>query len=771
MTDRLRLSFGSGARRTARALTASALGVLPLIELFKDARWVYDVWLTMLVVIVPGLMLRLWQRPKVWHIWVGLALLVPWLTARFAKQHAFGGFLPTRGTWHDIDALMSEVRRTTDNGVAPVHASPAIVFLLALVLGLLAAFIDLVAVVARRPALAGVPLLVIYTVSGAVPRHPVSWLLFLAGGGAFLLLLSLDAADTVREWGRVIPRLGETRAAAGLSVSGPRIAVLALAVAVLLPLVAPSRPTNLIADALHNGTSHGGKGTGFGAASGVSLDPFAALKGDLQRTKPVNLFTVTVDPRTTVVPFYLRANVLANYSEAGWSAEGHGDTLNLVATTFDTVPPTDPTLITSHFAARVKISGLSDNPPVFERPSAVSGLDTNATWSRSDMLLLGVRVHRDDEIVEQIDQPAPTVEQLSTAPTGETDPQELARWLRVPTSMPAEVRDLVGRVTTSKTTQYDKARALSDYFTDPSNGFTYRLETKAGDSGSDLVDFLNNKAGYCQQFAAAMGIMLRMAGVPSRVVLGYTHANPDSNGVFTVTTTNAHAWVEAYFDGLGWIPFDPTPIAGAAGGATTSLAWAPHATFNTGPSSTATASNPSKPTVEASGNASGASSANRGSGSGPGFSWQLLVVVIVLIMLLIVASVPAALRWRRRRGRLRAARRGDPDPLWAELSDTAIDLGYVWSDARTPRQVVGWLAPQVRGEPATSLRTLASAIESSRYAPSAADLRSQLLVTDLRAVEGQLRQRRSTSTRIRSRLLPASLGLRLRLPRRGRRER
>ena len=93
---------------------------------------------------------------------------------------------------------------------------------------------------------------------------------------------------------------------------------------------------------------------------------------------------------------------------------------------------------------------------------------------------------------------------------------------------------------------------------------------------TQLVDFLQNKVGYCQQYAAAMGVMLRLAGVPARVVLGYTHSVPDASGTFTVTTNDAHAWVEAYFAGVGWVPFDPTPLAGISGGAASDLAWAPH---------------------------------------------------------------------------------------------------------------------------------------------------------------------------------------------------
>ncbi len=76
-----------------------------------------------------------------------------------------------------------------------------------------------------------------------------------------------------------------------------------------------------------------------------------------------------------------------------------------------------------------------------------------------------------------------------------------------------------------------------------------------------LVDFLfGSKRGYCQHFAGAMTVMLRTLGIPSRVAVGYTggHYDADSNQ-WLVMDRDAHAWVEVWFPGYGWLPFDPTP--------------------------------------------------------------------------------------------------------------------------------------------------------------------------------------------------------------------
>ncbi|MDP9094143.1 MAG: DUF3488 and transglutaminase-like domain-containing protein [Actinomycetota bacterium] len=744
----------SGGQRTIRAMVATALGLVPLVALFTDVRWLVQACAAVVIVSGTAAMMRYWYRPRSWQPVLGTVLLVPWLTWRFAPDHAFGGVIPSRASLRDMSDLLTQVRHTTSSAVAPVHADHSITFVLAAVAGLLALFTDIVAVVGRRPALAGVPFLVIFTVSGAVTRHPVSWILFAVAAAGFLLLLSVDARDEVHDWGRIIPRQGETRTSAALGVSGPRIAAVAIVVAVLIPFAVPSRTSNLIANAFHSSGSSD-RGTAGIGTGGVSLDPFAALSGELQRTKPVDLFSVSVD-QSSAMPYYLRANVLATFTNSGWTVDTHGAQESVSTTSFDTDPSTADQSSTS-FTALITVIGLSDNPPVFARPIQLRGVDASTAWSRGDQLLVGSTVRRGEVISELVGQPNPSIADL-TASSG-AYPDSVRPDEQVPAGIPRTVRNLVAQITAGATSAYGRARALSDFFTQPANGFTYNLQTKAGDSGSALVDFLTNRVGFCQQYAAAMGIMLRIAGIPSRVVLGYTHPPPDQTGTFTVTSSNAHAWDEAFFAGVGWIPFDPTPITVEPGGATTDLLWAPHPAAGANPLDTLpnphqTSSVPTSAPAKAQ---SGGANAHFAKSDAQTMPWSLVWTLVAALALGALAAAPGTIRWRRRRRRLRAARRGDPDPLWTELSDTATDLGYVWSSARTPRQVAGWLTAEVGSAAALSLQTLAAAVEHARYAPDGLETAPPAPVALLKDVEAHLRSHRSAAARLRSRVLPASV--------------
>ena len=111
---------------------------------------------------------------------------------------------------------------------------------------------------------------------------------------------------------------------------------------------------------------------------------------------------------------------------------------------------------------------------------------------------------------------------------------------------------------------YEAVLALEAWFRQK-GGFRY-VEQPPDVAGPPLVSFVTlTKQGYCQHYAGAMAVMLRMLGIPARVAVGFTSGTYDGKR-WTVTDHDAHAWVEVWFRGHGWVPFDPTPGRGTFGG-------------------------------------------------------------------------------------------------------------------------------------------------------------------------------------------------------------
>jgi hypothetical protein len=115
-------------------------------------------------------------------------------------------------------------------------------------------------------------------------------------------------------------------------------------------------------------------------------------------------------------------------------------------------------------------------------------------------------------------------------------------------------------------TPYGAAVAIETWLRS-TGGFTYDESPPQPAGLPPLAHFVaEGKRGYCQHFAGAMALMLRMLGIPARVAAGFTSGTREDGG-WTVTDHNAHAWVEVWFPGFGWLAFDPTPGRGELAGA------------------------------------------------------------------------------------------------------------------------------------------------------------------------------------------------------------
>jgi protein-glutamine gamma-glutamyltransferase len=125
------------------------------------------------------------------------------------------------------------------------------------------------------------------------------------------------------------------------------------------------------------------------------------------------------------------------------------------------------------------------------------------------------------------------------------------------------VAALARRLAAGATSQWEVIARVHHYLLD---GDRFRYTTNLPPAGPfPLVDFLlRDRVGDCQHFASAAALLLRLAGVPSRVVVGFATGVPQPGGRYTVRDVDAHAWIEVYFQGYGWVAFNPTPPAAQA---------------------------------------------------------------------------------------------------------------------------------------------------------------------------------------------------------------
>ncbi|GEM01920.1 Transglutaminase-like enzyme, putative cysteine protease [Halolactibacillus halophilus] len=132
-------------------------------------------------------------------------------------------------------------------------------------------------------------------------------------------------------------------------------------------------------------------------------------------------------------------------------------------------------------------------------------------------------------------------------------------YTQLPNRLPDRVRQLADEIKGEETNPYRIAQRMERYF--KQGDFRYQTtEVKQPEAGEDYVDqfLFVSQAGYCDNFSTSMVVMLRSVGIPARWAKGFNTGTENSEGYYEVRQNNAHSWVEVYFDGVGWLPFEPT---------------------------------------------------------------------------------------------------------------------------------------------------------------------------------------------------------------------
>ncbi|MGB9377307.1 MAG: DUF3488 and transglutaminase-like domain-containing protein [Mycobacteriales bacterium] len=762
----------NGRRRLTLACgVATLLACAPLAPLFDSFRWLSLALLSVGVVTASALISRAVRIPAPLVPLVNLAALALLVSAAFGGKTHFFGVVPTSATAARIGDQINAAFTDIVQLAVPVPARRGLLLLIVLGVGLVAILVDALAVTLGRASLAGLPMLAMFAVPVAVVRDGLGWLPFAVAASGYLVLLLSEGRERASRWGRPFAGASSGQVwrpdpleGAPMAAVGRRIGAVAIGFAVLLPALVPFIHTGGL------GGIGGGDGNGPGAGTGAAqaLNPITQLRGQLRRNQPVELLRVkTNDPE----PFYLRVTTLDTFTRSGWQQDPFSSSKARRTASGLPRPGIGDSVPTQKISTQIDVRGLDDSQylPVYAEPSKV---DVRGDWryDRPSGTVFSNRTNTRDLSYKftsvTLDQSNPAlVDLLKSAPDAAADLQTKYGLGEVPRE--PEIARRVANIVRGKTSAYDKTLAIYAYFRNPANGFTYTTSTEPGNSGSALVDFLDNKRGYCEQYASAMAAMARYAGVPARVAIGYTKG-VQKRGYWSVTTNDAHAWVEIYFQNVGWVPWDPTPLSGV--GRATAL------TYTSPPAPVGSTSPGASPVPGASSSLTAAQRQQRENlglrGVGPDVDgaavpppppprdytgWWLLVLGLGLVAL--VTPMSARVWLRRRRWRRVAADdpRAAAHAAWDEVLAVAHDLGLALDGAETPRLTAARLSRDgyLNRAAMADLSLLARAEERARYS------RSQRPDADMpqaaRRVVSALLAEAGRGQRLRARLMPASV--------------
>ena len=294
-------------------------------------------------------------------------------------------------------------------------------------------------------------------------------------------------------------------------------------------------------------------------------------------------------------------------------------------------------------------------------------------------------------------------------------------------------------------TPYAAAVALMTFFR-KSGGFVYTNRPPPLGATAPLVDFVTRtRAGYCQHFAGAMALMLRYLGVPARVAIGFSSGTYDPKaGLWRVTDRDAHAWVEVWFRGYGWLPFDPTPAARPGRGQLSApyAAASVRAPAGTVPPVRAVGSGPSDPRQSGHRHGDEPTSAAPAAGApaargAPSAHGSLLVLLALVLGAALAVIVVAKLAVRRARYLTRDSRRLAA-ACRQELADYLVDQRIDSARSATLHE----LGALVRRELAVEPDAFVAAATAARFGPpEGSDRAASEARRELRALTRRMRRR------------------------------
>ncbi len=472
----------------------------------------------------------------------------------FPETTRFG--LPTVATLKAMRISFAAVGRTAD--VQPAPAIPLSPLMLAGITGVwTAAFSShALAARARSPFLAIAPPGALLAFTSLVMSDGARRLYVLPFLASALAVLFADGLWRVAQWGPLTVWRGKRAPLLGTRTTtrgARRLALACLGVALILPGILPG----FLSPGLVNVQ-------GAGGSARVSINPIVDIRARLLNNPQQEVFTVKAEttdaggnPVSLTSAPYWRFAVDDVFDGRTWQPSDpqltHGTTLvndetyNLGSPSVgDNVKEITQTFTFAQFYQ-------------FQLPAAYQPVQLHLKGERlrydanTGVLFDTNGTHPGFTYTVTSDVSVPTTTQLEAQnPPGVPN---AAFYEQLPSNLPSEITTIAQGLVRGKTSIFDQIEAIKTYL----RTFTYSTSVKAGHTSSDILRFLQvTKAGYCEQFAGTMAVLLRALHIPARVAVGFTGGKL-VNGVWHVDSGDAHAWVEVPFPDYGWLAFDPTP--------------------------------------------------------------------------------------------------------------------------------------------------------------------------------------------------------------------
>lgn len=744
--------------RDSRACLLAALATLmtmaSLSPLLADRSWLAPVTLVVASVGLAGAAVAALGLPR-WLVLpvplvvgysIATALLVP-------SQARLGGFLPTGESTGALVVLVRSGLATSQAVLAPAVVDAGITTLLTLAAGAVAVITLLIAGPLRRPGAAGLPLLLVVCVASTLAPGGIGVLGYLSAALGYLALALTDGDQRVRAWGAVLGRRAPSGVVNGAGVTqrltamAATTAALAIGVGAVLPAFTPGgdRLTDLVDERFSGGA---------GAEGLTTVNPFLDIRDDLGSQDD----TVLVRYSTTAEdPDPLRIVTADSFDGAVWvPSETTLPRSQDVAAGLPAPPGASAEVLSAapQVSTAIGVGPLAQTYLPLPYPAAV--VDVAGRWLYDPRTLNVVTTEGTTQgltySVTSYDI-RPDAAALASAPPDGLDPL----WTDLPPDMSVVVADEAARVVAAADagTRYEEALALQQWFRSD-GGFIYSLDAPDTTDRDAVEAFLIDRRGYCVQFASTMALMARSLGIPARVAVGFLPGEQVEAGQWEIRADDAHAWPELYFEGVGWVRFEPTPSTRTGG----APEWAV-------PDVDAPAPVPSPvpsqqfPRPQEGDAAQGAGQDDEGAVAGvlrqvvDGLG-RAVPVLMALLLTAGLLTLPRTWRWWRDRRRVSAAAGNDAATAvlaWTLLLERLADLGALPAGVTVREQVRDLIAQEVLDTSASAaLLRLAGAAERALFADEPAPAAG--LLDDAETVRAEVASSRIRAQRMRARWLP-----------------